>query len=130
MEITQKARERAKALIRFIDQAPTAYQATEQEKAILEKAGFTALDPAMRWELKPHTGYYVEISDATILAFRTADKADAGFHIIGAHNDSPGFQLKQNVNRHRAGYGVLNVCLLYTSQSPRDLSTSRMPSSA
>ena len=109
MEITQKARERAKALIRFIDQAPTAYQATEQEKAILEKAGFTALDSATRWELKPHTGYYVEISDATILAFRTADKADAGFHIIGAHNDSPGFQLKQNVNRHRAGYGVLNV---------------------
>ena len=26
--------------------------------------------------------------------------------------------------------GVLKVCLLYTSPSPRDLSTSRMPSSA
>ena len=27
-------------------------------------------------------------------------------------------------------YRALNVCLLYTSPSPRDLSTSRMPSSA
>ena len=25
---------------------------------------------------------------------------------------------------------VINICLLYTSPSPRDLSTSRMPSSA
>ena len=30
----------------------------------------------------------------------------------------------------RCGVGVDNVCLLYTSPSPRDLSTSRMPSSA
>ena len=28
------------------------------------------------------------------------------------------------------GFNVLMVCLLYTSPSPRDLSTSRMPSSA
>ena len=28
------------------------------------------------------------------------------------------------------GFQVLNPCLLYTSPSPRDLSTSRMPSSA
>ena len=29
-----------------------------------------------------------------------------------------------------AGIGLLRTCLLYTSPSPRDLSTSRMPSSA
>ena len=28
------------------------------------------------------------------------------------------------------GMGMLQICLLYTSPSPRDLSTSRMPSSA
>ena len=28
------------------------------------------------------------------------------------------------------GFGIFLVCLLYTSPSPRDLSTSRMPSSA
>ena len=31
---------------------------------------------------------------------------------------------------HQAFPGILNGCLLYTSPSPRDLSTSRMPSSA
>ena len=30
----------------------------------------------------------------------------------------------------RSGRGILSRCLLYTSPSPRDLSTSRMPSSA
>ena len=29
-----------------------------------------------------------------------------------------------------AGFGLFWICLLYTSPSPRDLSTSRMPSSA
>ena len=29
-----------------------------------------------------------------------------------------------------AGYSAAEICLLYTSPSPRDLSTSRMPSSA
>ena len=29
-----------------------------------------------------------------------------------------------------SGHGGMSVCLLYTSPSPRDLSTSRMPSSA
>ena len=29
-----------------------------------------------------------------------------------------------------ASYALVNICLLYTSPSPRDLSTSRMPSSA
>ena len=33
-------------------------------------------------------------------------------------------------NINRIEYKTINVCLLYTSPSPRDLSTSRMPSSA
>ena len=32
--------------------------------------------------------------------------------------------------KKREGTGKINNCLLYTSPSPRDLSTSRMPSSA
>ena len=31
---------------------------------------------------------------------------------------------------YKSDYDVHNACLLYTSPSPRDLSTSRMPSSA
>ena len=49
------------------------------------------------------------------------------------------FDIRANsVNRHKhidakpygGGEGMVMICLLYTSPSPRDLSTSRMPSSA
>ena len=39
-------------------------------------------------------------------------------------------KFKQNLIRKRLRYAKINSCLLYTSPSPRDLSTSRMPSSA
>ena len=40
--------------------------------------------------------------------------------------------MKEDVKNRVKGYfdGLLKDCLLYTSPSPRDLSTSRMPSSA
>ena len=36
----------------------------------------------------------------------------------------------KSTQRHHVDMGKVCVCLLYTSPSPRDLSTSRMPSSA
>ena len=46
---------------------------------------------------------------------------------IGKVTVSSAFRLN---NMYPAGIGKLETCLLYTSPSPRDLSTSRMPSSA
>ena len=41
------------------------------------------------------------------------------------------YKLSRNPGKHRNGYGNhVEVCLLYTSPSPRDISGSRMPSSA
>ena len=54
--------------------------------------------------------------------------AVAAFASFGAQADEADasqFATKFETNRTRA-----EVCLLYTSPSPRDLSTSRMPSSA
>ena len=39
-------------------------------------------------------------------------------------------RLKSNVEKIAKDLGHSTLCLLYTSPSPRDLSTSRMPSSA
>ena len=41
-----------------------------------------------------------------------------------------GWEGGDNVAVEIAGTSVYEICLLYTSPSPRDLSTSRMPSSA
>ena len=52
--------------------------------------------------------------------------------VIGGGNIFRGLQgSAQGMERTTADYmGMLATCLLYTSPSPRDLSTSRMPSSA
>ena len=56
--------------------------------------------------------------------------------IIGAgiHGLSTAYHLALELKKRNLGGGedilVIDNCLLYTSPSPRDLSTSRMPSSA
>ena len=59
--------------------------------------------------------------------------------IITIASDHGGYQYKEDIDSYlrEQGHEVINLgcyseqsCLLYTSPSPRDLSTSRMPSSA
>ena len=55
-------------------------------------------------------------------------KTDEPLATIKSEANAPQIKLQQN---HRAAVAALKQhCLLYTSPSPRDLSTSRMPSSA
>ena len=51
---------------------------------------------------------------------------DDHLKILGTHVD--GLEKATMKLRHQVTVGI--ICLLYTSPSPRDLSTSRMPSSA
>ena len=50
--------------------------------------------------------------------------------IIDACNEIGGSKWVVKAQVHAGGRGKAGGCLLYTSPSPRDLSTSRMPSSA
>ena len=54
--------------------------------------------------------------------FAIDEIVEEAFERIGLQNVA-GYQLK-------SARRSLNICLLYTSPSPRDLSTARMPSSA
>ena len=51
----------------------------------------------------------------------------AGHHV---HDPGKTTQVRMTEQRASARIGKYEFCLLYTSPSPRDLSTSRMPSSA
>lgn len=70
--------------------------AVAEMEEILSHHDFTELDPAASWKLRPGGRYYMKRNDTAIFAFicGTAAPADAGFHIIAAHSDSPGFKLK------------------------------------
>ena len=80
------------------------------------------------------------LSTDTFLAFKVADLslAEAGRHQIRlAEHEMPGlmalreeFGAAQPLKGARITGSLHMTCLLYTSPSPRDLSTSRMPSSA
>ena len=60
------------------------------------------------------------------------DLLPKGFTITGAARRDPGVKAwKESLGDYPEEFmHLLDYCLLYTSPSPRDLSTSRMPSSA
>lgn len=109
MNNTMTARERALDLISFIDASPTAYHAAENAKQRLLDAGFQELDPSVRWTLEPGGAYVVSPAAATIFAFRLSADPKAGFRLVGAHNDSPNYQLKEEAGVTKEGYALLNV---------------------
>ena len=57
------------------------------------------------------------------------DKGRAKLSTFLVENGMPGYSVGQKIF-DKTGMRASNTCLLYTSPSPRDLSTSRMPSSA
>lgn len=84
--------------------------AVEEMSLNLEAHGFTRLDPAKEWNLKPGGKYFMTRNDTAIFAFICGVKPVGleGFHIIAAHSDSPGFKLKPNPEIYGDG-GVVSL---------------------
>ncbi len=93
----------------FVVAAPTSFHAAAEGARRLTDAGFTALDETADWELGPG-GYFV-IRDGSLIAWRLGDRIgpEGGFRIIGAHTDSPSFQLKPRPDLGRDGWQQLGV---------------------
>ncbi len=81
-------------LAEYVATSPSSYHAAATAARRLDAAGFTALDETQGWELGAG-GYYV-VRDGAVIAWVQPEAATAttGFHILGAHTDSPGFKLK------------------------------------
>ena len=62
--------------------------------------------------------------------YRAAISGDRQMTIQSSDIQEQGVNVKQNPEDFTSNLGRIYSCLLYTSPSPRDLSTSRMPSSA
>ena len=90
--------------------------------------------------LVPNVGIEVQISDRFGYQLDTSasfyDNIEGSpFHMTQIFNEIRFYPKNKNNKRSffigtHVGYGMYNFCLLYTSPSPRDVSTSRMPSSA
>lgn len=106
-----RARDRARALLAYIDRCPTPYHAVAETARQLEAAGFVALDERAPWTLEAGSRAYVTRSGSSILAFQVGRRspAEAGFTIVGAHTDSPNLKLKPRASYERHGYRQLGV---------------------
>jgi aspartyl aminopeptidase len=93
-------------LMHFIDQSPSAYQAVDNVKNILEDAGYKAYQENECLKLSPGSKGYVIRNSSSIIAFHVPENFSfqsnedeevlSGFHMVCAHSDSPCFKLKEN----------------------------------
>ena len=80
----------------FLDVSPTAFQATDEIVKRLLNAGFTQLNEADKWDLKPNGKYFLTRNSSAVIAFVNGAKkpSESGFKISGGHTDSPALKVK------------------------------------
>ena len=86
-------------LLSFLDASPVNFLAVKNIAGMLEAGGFRRLDPCQPLgAVKAGDRFFVTKNDSSIYAFRIGRKplAEAGFHMICAHSDSPTFRIKPN----------------------------------
>ncbi|RLB44497.1 MAG: M18 family aminopeptidase [Deltaproteobacteria bacterium] len=98
-------------LLEYIDSSPTPFHAVAETVTRLDACGYRSLEEAEPWDVGPGDKVYVVRGGGSIAAFHmgTTPPSDAGFHLVGAHTDSPNLRVKPNPELEQAGYGQLGV---------------------
>jgi aspartyl aminopeptidase len=86
----------AKELLKFIEESPSSFHAVEGVKKMLLANGFRELLFEEKWSLISGGKYFVTRNDSALIAFviGKGEPERYGFHLIGAHTDSPSFRVK------------------------------------
>ena len=93
-------------LLSFLDASPVNFLAVKNNSDMLKADGFRQVDPRQPLgELKAGDTLFVSKNDSSIYAFRIGQKplAEAGFHMICAHCDSPTFRIKPHAEMPTEG---------------------------
>ncbi|KAF5460021.1 hypothetical protein F2P56_019921 [Juglans regia] len=98
-------------LIDFLNASPTAYHAVDEAKKQLRSAGYEQVSEREDWKLEAGKRYFFTRNYSTIVAFAIGKKyvAGNGFHIVGAHTDSPCLKLKPVSKVTKGGYLEVGV---------------------
>ena len=100
-----------KRLLSFLDASPVNFWAVKNIAAELEQNGFRCLNPQEPLgKVEAGDKFYVTKNDSSIYAFHIGKQslADAGFHMICAHCDSPTFRIKPNAEMDCEG-GIVKL---------------------
>lgn len=91
-------------LAEFVTASPSSYHAAAEVARRLSAAGYAEQREDEPWEASAG-GHYLLRDGAVIAWFVPADIAGpAGFRIVGAHTDSPGFKLKPDPSSYAFGW--------------------------
>lgn len=99
------------SLISFLNASPVNFLAVQTLRQRLEAAGFRVLDAtAAMPALKAGDTVFFTKNDSSLYALRIGSKplAEAGFHIVCAHCDSPTFRIKPAAEMHGEG-GIVRL---------------------
>ena len=97
-------------LYNFLNKSVTEYHAAHNIVEILEKNGFTYLDPSTKWNLIPGGNYYTTKDQSSVIAFKMGQISSSnGFNIVASHLDSPNLKIKPNGVITKPNYTSLNT---------------------
>ncbi|MFV0317316.1 MAG: M18 family aminopeptidase [Microthrixaceae bacterium] len=92
----------------FIGTSPTPWHASLNGAAMLDRFGFSAVDPSSELSGAPGRGYIVR--DGALVAWNgIPGSGGQPMRMIGAHTDSPGLRVRPRPDRQRAGARQLVV---------------------
>ncbi len=100
-----------KRLLSFLDASPVNFLAVKNMAAELEKHGFRRINTQEPLgKIQAGDKFFVTKNDSSIYAFHIGKQpiADAGFHMICAHCDSPTFRIKPNAEMDCEG-GIVKL---------------------
>ncbi|MBN2279184.1 MAG: M18 family aminopeptidase [Candidatus Marinimicrobia bacterium] len=111
MDITQEMINTTTDLMQFLDDSPTAAHAVLTMKKLLINNDFREISEKDEWDLKPGDKFFTIRNSTALIAgiIGNSPIIDTGFHVIGAHTDSPGFRIKSNSVYEKEGYIQLGV---------------------
>src|SRR6476469_7937755 len=103
------ALDHAADLAAFFQASPSSYHAAAEGARRLAAVGFMEQDEAAAWDSS--TGGHYVVRDGALVAWRIPPDADSltAFRIVGAHTDSPTFQLKPRPDVGGYGWQQLGV---------------------
>ncbi len=88
----------------YVQASPSSFHASAEAGRRLEVAGFRRLDERAAWP--GGSGSFYVLRDGAFIAWTVPSDAGptTGFHILGAHTDSPSFKLKPRPTTGRYGW--------------------------
>lgn len=99
-----------KDLIKFLENSPSCFHATENMKNMLLKVDFKQLYENKKWNIRPGGSYFVCRNDSALIAFTIPESSFSGMRIMASHGDSPAFKIKENPELETDGHYIrLNV---------------------